>query len=89
MRDDWGRVKLQLRGSVTELDLQSRGLGSTPAPLSMNCFFVLGLAGLKFSAITLNRQLVVYSHLLLFFFLSCYVVFELFVSNYNIHKKFL
>ena len=56
---------------MTELDLQSRGLGSTPAPLSMNCFFVLGLAGLKFSAITLNRQLVVYSHLLLlllFFF---------------------
>ena len=74
---------------MTELDLQSRGLGSTPAPLSMNCFFVLGLAGLKFSAITLNRQLVVYCHLLLFFFLSCYVVFELFVSNYNIHKKFL
>ena len=66
MRDDWGRVKLQLRGSVTELDLQSGGLGSTPAPWSMNCFFVLGLAGLKFSAITLNRQLVVYSHMFCF-----------------------
>ena len=66
MRDDWGRVKLQLRGSVTELDLQSGGLGSTPAPWSTNCFFVLGLAGLKFSAITLNRQLVVYSHLVFF-----------------------
>ena len=76
---------------MTELDSPSGGLGSTPAPLPTNFFFVLGLAGLKFSAITLNRQLVVYSHLLLllFFFLSCYVVFELFVSNYNIRKKFL
>ena len=73
---------------MIELDSQSGGLGSTPAPLPTNLFFALGLAGLKFSAITLNRQLVVYSHLLLFF-LSCYVVFELFVSNYNIHKKFL
>ena len=69
---------------MTELDSQSGGLGSTPAPLPTNFFVPVGLAGLKFSAITLNRQLVVYSHLLLFFFfLSCYVVFELFVSNYN------
>ena len=30
-------------------------------------FFVLGLAGLKFSAITLNRQLVVHSHLFFIF----------------------
>ena len=74
---------------MIELDSPSGGLGSTPAPLPTNFFFfVLGLAGLKFSAITLNRQLVVYSHLV-FFKKSCYVVFELFVSNYNIHKKFL
>lgn len=65
MRDDQGRVKLQLRGSVTELDSQSGGLGSTPAPLPTNFFVAVGLAWLKFSAITLNRQLVVYSHLLL------------------------
>ena len=78
---------------MTELDSQSGGLGSTPASLPTNFFFVLGLAGLKFSSITLNRQLVVYSHMFCFvvvvFFLSCYVVFELFISNYNIHKKFL
>ena len=53
---------------MTELDSQSGGLGSTPAPLPTNFFVPVGLAGLKFSAITLNRQLVVYSHLLLLFF---------------------
>ena len=78
---------------MTELDSPSGGLGSTPAPLPTNFFFfVLGLAGLKFSATTLNRQLVVYSHMFCFvvvFFYSCYVVFELFISNYNIRKKFL
>ena len=52
---------------MTKLDSQSGGLGSIPAPLPTNLFFVLGLAGLKFSAITLNRQLVVYSHLVFFF----------------------
>lgn len=51
---------------MTELDSPSGGLGSTPAPLPTDFFFVLGLAGLKFSAITLNRQLVVYSHLVFF-----------------------
>ena len=51
---------------MTELDSQSGGLGSTPASLPTNFFFVLGLAGLKFSAITLNRQLIVYSHLVFF-----------------------
>ena len=52
---------------MTELDSPSGGLGSTQAPLPTNFFFVvLGLAGLKFSAITLNRQLVVYSHLVFF-----------------------
>ena len=53
---------------MTKLDSQSGGLGSIPAPLPTNLFFVLGLAGLKFSSITLNRQLVVYSHLLFFFY---------------------
>ena len=53
---------------MTKLDSQSGGLGSIPAPLPTNLFFVLGLAGLKFSSITLNRQLAVYSHLLLLFF---------------------
>ena len=51
---------------MTKLDSQSGGLGSIPAPLPTNLFFVLGLAGLKFSSITLNRQLVVYSHMFCF-----------------------
>ena len=51
---------------MTKLDSQSGGLGSIPAPLPTNLFFVLGLAGLKFSAITLNRQLVVYSRMFCF-----------------------
>ena len=60
------------RGEETPLSLlPSRyplRLRSTPHRLPTNLFFVLGLAGLKFSSITLNRQLVVYSHLLLLFF---------------------
>ena len=73
---------------MTKLDSQSGGLGSIPAPLPTNLFFVLGLAGLKFSSITLNRQLAVYSHLLLLFFfypvtlyLSCLFLITIYVRN--------
>ena len=66
---------------MTELDSQSGGLGSTPAPLPTNLFFVLGLAGLKFSSITLNRQLVVYSH---FFFypVTLYLSYLFLITTY-------
>ena len=73
---------------MTKLDSQSGGLGSIPAPLPTNLFFVLGLAGLKFSSITLNRQLAVYSHLLLLLFfypvtlyLSCLFLITIYVRN--------
>ena len=74
---------------MTKLDSQSGGLGSIPAPLPTNLFFVLGLAGLKFSSITLNRQLAClqpFVVVVVFFYpvtwyLSCLFLITIYVRN--------
>ena len=73
---------------MTELDSPSGGLGSTPAPLPTNFFFCSWFGRAEILG-HYSKSPTGCLQPFGFFKKSCYVVFELFVSNYNIHKKFL
>ena len=70
---------------MTELDSQSGGLGSTPAPLPTNFFFFCSWFGRVeiLGHYSKSPTGCLQPFVVVVFFLSCYVVFELFVSNYN------